>query len=95
MATHIPYRAWCPHFVIGGGRGMQHFMKDAEEVATRGPLIAAGYGFLTDRKETREESESKGLTPILIMRDRGSGATLSMAVPSKGEEPLWVPQRRA
>eukprot|EP00972_Heterocapsa_arctica_P045698 6743263-Heterocapsa_arctica.AAC.1 len=31
MATHIPYKAWCPHCVIGGGRDMQHFMKDAEE----------------------------------------------------------------
>eukprot|EP00972_Heterocapsa_arctica_P077483 11429603-Heterocapsa_arctica.AAC.1 len=60
---------------------MQHFMKDAEEVATRGRQIAADYGFLSDRKESREESESNGLTPILIMRDRGSGATLSMAVP--------------
>eukprot|EP00972_Heterocapsa_arctica_P110496 16267443-Heterocapsa_arctica.AAC.1 len=29
------------------------------------------------------------------MRDKGSGATLSMAVPSKGEEPTWVPQRCA
>eukprot|EP00972_Heterocapsa_arctica_P067992 10037137-Heterocapsa_arctica.AAC.1 len=74
---------------------MQHFMKDAEEVATRGLLIAADYGLLTDRKETRDESESKGLTPILVMRDWGSGATLSIAVPSKGEEPIWVPQRCA
>eukprot|EP00972_Heterocapsa_arctica_P062565 9223957-Heterocapsa_arctica.AAC.1 len=64
-------------------------MKDAEEVAMRGPLIAADYGFLPDRKESREESDSKGLTPMLIMRDRGGGATLSMAVPSKGEEPSW------
>eukprot|EP00972_Heterocapsa_arctica_P087561 12910900-Heterocapsa_arctica.AAC.1 len=89
MATHISYRAWCPHCVIGGVRDMQHFMKVAEEVATRGPLIVADYGFPTDRKVTRDESDSKGLTPILIMRDRGSGAKLSMAVPSKGEEPLW------
>eukprot|EP00972_Heterocapsa_arctica_P070219 10373155-Heterocapsa_arctica.AAC.1 len=63
IATHIPYSAWCPHCVIGGGRDMHHFMKDAEEVAMRGPLIAADYGFLSDRKESREESESKGLTP--------------------------------
>eukprot|EP00972_Heterocapsa_arctica_P050859 7475302-Heterocapsa_arctica.AAC.1 len=68
---------------------MQHFMKDAEEVATRRPLLAADCGFLSDRKESREESESKGFTPILILRDRGSGATLSMAVPSKGDEPSW------
>eukprot|EP00972_Heterocapsa_arctica_P092052 13577111-Heterocapsa_arctica.AAC.1 len=53
MTTHIPYRACCPHCVIGGGRDMQHFMKDAEEVATRGPVIAADYGFFTDRKKTR------------------------------------------
>eukprot|EP00972_Heterocapsa_arctica_P034128 5023965-Heterocapsa_arctica.AAC.1 len=31
MVTRIPYRAWCPHCVRGGGRDMQHFMKDAEE----------------------------------------------------------------
>eukprot|EP00972_Heterocapsa_arctica_P110303 16239770-Heterocapsa_arctica.AAC.1 len=29
------------------------------------------------------------------MRDKGSGVTLSMAVPSKREEPIWVPQRCA
>jgi hypothetical protein len=57
--------------------------------------VAADYGFMSDKAESREESEKKGLTPILIMRDRGSGATLSMAVPSKGEEPSWVPQRCA
>eukprot|EP00972_Heterocapsa_arctica_P048387 7134376-Heterocapsa_arctica.AAC.1 len=60
---------------------MQHFMKDAEEVATRAPRLAADFGFLSDRKESRGEHESKGLTPLLILRDRGSGATLSMAVP--------------
>eukprot|EP00972_Heterocapsa_arctica_P071595 10577389-Heterocapsa_arctica.AAC.1 len=49
MATHIPYRAWCPHCVIGAGRDMQHFMKDAEEAATRGPQIAADYGFLSEK----------------------------------------------
>ena len=54
MATHIPYRAWCPHCVIGGGRDMQHFMKDAEEVAMRSPHEAADCGFLSDRKESRE-----------------------------------------
>eukprot|EP00972_Heterocapsa_arctica_P026111 3846293-Heterocapsa_arctica.AAC.1 len=29
------------------------------------------------------------------MRDRGSGGTLSMAVPNKGDEPSWAPQRCA
>ena len=70
-------------------------MKEAAEVESRGPLIAADYGFLSDRTESREESASRGLTPILVVRDRGSGATLAMAVPHKGEEPVWVPQRCA
>ncbi len=95
MATHLPYRAWCPHCVAGGGRDRQHFMREAAEVEARGPLIAADYGFLSDRTESREESASRGLTPILVVRDRGSGATLAMAVPHKGEEPVWVPQRCA
>ena len=28
MATHLPYRAWCPHCVVCGGRDRQHFLKD-------------------------------------------------------------------
>ena len=81
--------------MVSGGRDQQHFLKSEEEVAARGPQIAADYGFLSDKKESREESEKRGLTPILVMRDRGSGGTLSMAVPSKGDEPSWVPQRCA
>eukprot|EP00972_Heterocapsa_arctica_P103002 15179555-Heterocapsa_arctica.AAC.1 len=65
MATHIPYRAWCPHCVMGRGRDMQQYTRDVEEVATKGPLIAADYGFLSDKRETCDESEKKGLTPIL------------------------------
>eukprot|EP00972_Heterocapsa_arctica_P054332 8007087-Heterocapsa_arctica.AAC.1 len=65
MATHLPYRSWCPHCVIGGGRDRQHFARAAAEVEASGPLIAADYGFLSDKKESKEESESRGLTPIL------------------------------
>jgi len=39
MATHLPYRAWCPHCVVSGGRDKQHFLKDEEEVAARSQLI--------------------------------------------------------
>eukprot|EP00972_Heterocapsa_arctica_P080442 11854515-Heterocapsa_arctica.AAC.1 len=65
QATHLPYRAWCPHCVTGGGRDHAHFLKSAAEVEANGPLIVADYGFLSDRVETRVESESRGLTPIM------------------------------
>eukprot|EP00972_Heterocapsa_arctica_P101907 15015221-Heterocapsa_arctica.AAC.1 len=48
MATHLPYRAWCPHCVVRGGRDKQHFQKEEEEVSARGPMVAADYGFLSD-----------------------------------------------
>eukprot|EP00972_Heterocapsa_arctica_P049353 7264258-Heterocapsa_arctica.AAC.1 len=54
MATHIPYRAWCPQCVMGRGRDMPRYTRDVEEVATKGPLIAADYGFLSDKRETRD-----------------------------------------
>ncbi len=92
QATHLPYRAWCPHCVAGGGRDRAHFLKSAADVKANGPLIVADYGFISDRAETRVESESRGLSPIMVMRDRGSGSTLSLAVPHKGAELVWVPQ---
>ena len=95
MATHIPYRSWCPHCVIGRGRNMQHFKKSMEEIAERGPQISADYGFLGADGEVEDESEKKGLTPILVMKDRGSTAVMAMAVPKKGEDPEWIPQRCA
>ncbi len=67
-----------PACVAGGGRDRAHFLKSAAEVEANGPLIVADYGFLSDRAETRVESESRGLTPIMVMRDRGSGSTLSL-----------------
>jgi hypothetical protein len=48
MATHLPYRAWCPHCVVCGGRERQHFLNDEKEVADRGPMVAADYGFLSE-----------------------------------------------
>ena len=54
MATHLPYRAWCPHCVVSGGRDKQRCLKEEEEVAARGPMVAADYGFLSDKAESRE-----------------------------------------
>eukprot|EP00972_Heterocapsa_arctica_P090021 13281395-Heterocapsa_arctica.AAC.1 len=51
------------HCVVSGGRDQQHFLKSEKEVAARGPQIAADYGFLSDKKESREESEKRGLSP--------------------------------
>ena len=66
-----------------------------DEVAARGRQISADYGFLGAEGETKEASEKKGLTPVLVMKDRGSAAVMCMAVPKKGEDPDWVPQRCA
>ena len=34
MATHIPFRAWCPHGVVGKGKCHPHFRRIGEEVGT-------------------------------------------------------------
>ena len=84
---HWPYRDWCPDCVMGRGRDAPHRSK----VCTA-PMVVMDYGFLSGRDRATDEGEA---APILVARERLSGATLSMVVPQKGDGTGWVNRRVA
>ena len=84
MATHWPYRSWCPHCVRGKAIASHHRRKkeDEEERQQRVPMIAMDYAFLGN--------EDDGTVPILTMKDDRSGATMATAVRHKGTGDGWA-----
>ena len=88
--THWPFRSWCPDCVMGRGRDAPHRAVRADE---RNPMIVGDYGYLSGKD--RAAAERAGMTPMIVMRETRSGATLSMMVPSKGDGVGWVNRRVA
>jgi thiol-disulfide isomerase/thioredoxin len=73
--THLPFRDWCPHCIMGKARNIPHKkQKDKEHLV---PHIHVDYGFLGT-----EEDEEKMI--IQVARDEESRALLVHAVPRKG-----------
>ena len=93
LATHIPYRSWCPHCVRGRGVNLPHYACSRDRTEDQVPTIHADYMFLSN--VTAKKAGEKGLAPVLVMRDGSSGATMSMLVPKKGPSTAWVNQRSA
>ena len=58
MATHIPFRAWCPHCVAGKGKCQPHFRRSEEEVGT--PTIAFDYMYMKSELSSRAEGAEEG-----------------------------------
>ncbi len=84
MATHWPYRSWCPHCVRGRAIASHHRRKeeDEEEKQQRVPMIAMDYAFLGNEDDVT--------VPILTMKDDRSGATIATAVRRKGTSDEWA-----
>ena len=45
-ATHMPFRDWCTHCMMGRGRTHHHVSKKRSEELSRRPVIAMEYSFL-------------------------------------------------
>ena len=89
MATHLPFRSWCPHCVRGKSKGKPHRKptKEHREI----PTVALDYTFMHD---TQGEHEERGM-PILVVKDIrqddvGTGMIFAHVVPPKGVQPFAV-----
>ena len=72
--SHVPYRNWCPHCVMGSGKDLDHRKGIEEE---RGlSEFSFDYCFLGDELGYK-------LT-ILVGRERSTGMRMATAVPTKG-----------
>jgi hypothetical protein len=72
--THLPYRNWCRHCVLGRGKEIPH----KKSRTTSGiPEVSFDFCFLG------KESEPGQTLPILCVRERSTRMTMASAVPSK------------
>ena len=53
MATHVPFRSWCPHCVAGQSPARSHFRKDTGKDENQVPMVSLDYMFMSS-------SEKKG-----------------------------------
>ena len=63
MATHMPFRSWCPHCVKGKSTGKAHVK--SHDHAKELPTVSVDYMFMHERQLASEE---RG-TPILVTKD--------------------------
>ena len=49
IASHIPFRAWCPHCVTGKAKGNPHFRRHYAAIGT--PTIAMDYMYMREERK--------------------------------------------
>ncbi len=77
--THLPFRSWCPHCVMGRAKSHPHWKQDKEKTGV--PVISLDYYYM---KDSDKDKDVQGETPILIWKDDNCKGSMSIAVPEKG-----------
>ena len=94
-ATHVPFRAWCPHCVEGRGREFGH--RTCEPSRTRAvPTVSFDYCFIGDKGEltSQEAADAEpGAIKVLVIRDNKSKAVFAHVVPVKGANKAALRQK--
>ena len=85
-ATHVPFRDWCAHCMIG--RGRTHIAKQNSEDESRRPIIAMDYSFMEMESAPRAQSISEeSITCVAVKEDRHQNIMSSVALKKGVEEP--------
>lgn len=89
MATHWPYRSWCPFCVMGRGKSNSHKRNSdlSDNRDSRIPVVSVDYMFMT--KPKGDEDRDAGM-PTIVMVDRDSGHVSADMLPEKGNVPNAV-----
>ena len=82
--THMPYRSWCRHCVMGRGRDLPHETKDRSEDGI--PIIALDFYFIG-------EPGIESLMPAAAMRDSIYKALFANGIPGRGLDYEWTSQQ--
>ena len=87
--THLPFRNWCHHCIMGRGKEDQHRKRDRSEQDV--PKIIWDYMYMKEKvskngiRDAIVEGEGN---PIVVLKDSlnsgGSGGIIAFAVPNKG-----------
>ena len=89
--THLPFRSWCKHCVIGRAQSHPHYKQEEEECQV--PTISWDYMFLSEEDESKkkrkteeeQQNEAEEGLPIVIWADSMSKGAMAYMVPNKGE----------
>ena len=81
--THVPYRNWCPHCVMGRGKDLDH--RRSIEDARRVREFSFDYFFPGDEHGRK--------VTVLAGRERMTGMTMAAVVPAKGTSGQYAVKR--
>ena len=103
--THIPFRDWCIHCMKGRGQANQHRSDRCERLEgeeKRNNAISTfsiDYMFLTKETDLVNEAEAEKMDkeklsfPVLVGKDRKSGAIIAHKVEAKGKGNGYIIKR--
>ena len=70
-ATHVPFRDWCVHCMMGGGRTHHHVAKQKSEDESRRPIIAMDYFFMKMEAAPNVQAiPEESITCVAVKEDR-------------------------
>ena len=81
--THLPYRSWCPHCIMGKGKAASHFRLPEREDGI--PEVHVDYCFMW--------TKGSAMATILVAKEKATKSTLSTVVPMTGAS-VEFPVRR-
>ena len=94
-ATHVPFRDWCAHCMMGRGRTHHHVAKQKSEDQSRRPIIAMDHFFMRMVCSPSVQAISEeSITCIALKEDRHQNIMSSVAL-KKGVEEPWTIERLA
>ena len=94
-ATHMPFRDWCAHCMMGRGRTHHHIAKQKSEDESRRPIIAMDYFFMKmEATPSAQSIPEESVTCVAVKEDRHQNIMSSVAL-KKGVEEPWAVERVA
>ena len=93
-ATHVLFRDWCTHCMIGRGRTHHHVAKQISEDQMRRATIAMDYNIMKMNSVVNAQTISEeSVTCIAVKEDRRQKLMSSVALKKGVEEPWMIIER--
>ena len=90
-ATHVPFRDWCAHSMMGRGRTHHHVAKQKSEDQSKRPIIAMEYFFMKLESAPSVQSISEEpITCVAVKEDRHQNIMSSVALKKGVDEPRTI-----
>ena len=84
-ATHVPFRDWHTHCMMGRGRTHQHVAKQKSEDQSRRPIIAMDYFFMRmESSRTFQAISEESTICVAVKEDRHQNIMSSVALKKGG-----------